>query len=160
MFDALISAIDDLVAFVNETAGTRPPTDFQKFLSLDQEVAALCQAAGVVLPPITYVGSYGDRIAGCCKIPVSRNTAGVRFWHDPGWLIAMQGLRRCAELKAQDRKRGLQQNDTARCEQASPEGAPRLSRPRLPAPKPIRAARRTQSGRSSAVWNQANTRGT
>jgi hypothetical protein len=111
MFDALISAIDKLLAFVGEASGTRPHADFETFLVLDQEVGALCGATGIDSPQITYVGNYGDRPAGFCKLPVSRNTAGVRFWQDPGWSIAMQGLRRCAELKAEDRKHSLKREE-------------------------------------------------
>jgi hypothetical protein len=102
--DALLTALDRFTAFVGESPRTRPHADFYELLALDQEVSSLCQVTGITLPPITYVGTYGDHFVGFSRIPVTRTTAGCLIWVDPGWLLAMRGLRRTVELM-RDRRR-------------------------------------------------------
>jgi hypothetical protein len=105
MYDFLISAINALVDFVTTHHGERPYADYDELLSLDSEVATLCQVTGLTLPPITYRCHYGNDFQGYCKIPVILSTTGVHIFCDRGWLIAMRGLQRVAELKlAQDQR--------------------------------------------------------
>jgi hypothetical protein len=102
--DALLTALDRLTTFVGESTGIRPRGAFLELLALDQEVSSLCQVTGIALPPITYEGTYGDDFVGFSRLPVTRTTAGCLIWVDPGWRLAMQGLRRTVELM-RDRRR-------------------------------------------------------
>jgi hypothetical protein len=104
VFDALLTALDRLTGFVTERHGDRAHSEFLELLTLDHEVAALCQVTRLALPPITYAGHYGDDFVGFCRIPVSRHTGGAYIWSDWGWHIALRGLRRTVELE-RDRRR-------------------------------------------------------
>jgi hypothetical protein len=106
-YDALITAIDHLTTFVREGDGRRPREDYLTLLQLDHEVNALCQVTHLTLPRISYEG-VGYDLAGTCAIPVMRSTGGCHIFRDRGWFLAMQGLRRTAEL-ARDRCRRRQQ---------------------------------------------------
>src|SRR5262249_24339771 len=114
VLDALATAIDRLITFVTEHQGDRPLADLYELLALDQEVAALCQVTGLTLPASTLEGYYANDSVGFCQIPVSQHFEGVRIGLDHGWVIALQGLRRVAELTQAQKRRGASPKRGAR----------------------------------------------
>src|SRR5262249_47615579 len=96
--DDLLAALDRLTQFVTQGPRDRPRGDYLELVRLDQEVCTLCWVAGLALPPVTYEGYYGDHQVGFCRVPVTRSSRGCHIWLDGGWSLAMQGLRRTAEL--------------------------------------------------------------
>lgn len=99
VYDILIKSIDALVNYIREHEGNRPWEDYQKILTLDQEVASPCQAIGLTFPQFSYEGYYDDGITGFCRIPVTCHFEGCHISFDVGWQQAILGLRRTAELQ-------------------------------------------------------------
>jgi pyrimidine deaminase RibD-like protein len=107
---ALLSAIDELVAFVRERAGETwppaPPLDQhaeQQLQELDSQVYGLAANNGLSIPPISMPVDPLTQLVnsmtlwGLTKIPSTRTKDGLRVYPFENWLQAMKGLRATAD---------------------------------------------------------------
>jgi len=98
MEESLISAVDALLDYVASHKDTILHAEVPELLALDQDVETFCQVTGFSLPA-SCGANYGNNVIGFCRLPAVRHSGGVKVIQDPGWLLAMRGLRKMAELR-------------------------------------------------------------
>src|SRR5262245_49933204 len=93
LYDSVLAAIDNLLAFVKAARKDRPSVKYADLLRLDQRVCSACQVVSLPLPPFSHEGGYSpEMIVGFCRIPILNTTEGVILFEDDGWMAAMEGV--------------------------------------------------------------------